>query len=80
MGVGLHTRLKPGAEERYDAPHAAVWRAILEANRQAGIRAWLIFRDGLDLFPTSSATTTSAPSPNSQTYRSTSAGRRRWRS
>jgi L-rhamnose mutarotase len=50
MEVGLHTRLKPGAEERYDEAHAAVWPEILEANRHAGIRTWLIFRDGLDLF------------------------------
>lgn len=50
MNVGLHTRLKPGAEERYEAAHTAVWPEILDAIRAVGIRQWLIFRDGLDLF------------------------------
>jgi L-rhamnose mutarotase len=48
--VGLRTRLKPGMEERYDAAHAAVWPEILAAQREVGIKRWLIFRDGLDLF------------------------------
>jgi L-rhamnose mutarotase len=48
--VGLHTRLKPGAEAAYDAAHAAVWPEVLEAIRAAGVTEWLIFRDGLDLF------------------------------
>ena len=48
--VGLRTRLKPGMEERYDAAHAAVWPEILAAQREAGIKRWLIFRDGLDIF------------------------------
>ncbi len=50
MKVGLHTRLKPGAEERYDAAHRAVWPEVLAAIRAAGVTKWLIFRDGLDLF------------------------------
>lgn len=50
MDVGLHTRLKPGAEQRYDEAHAAVWPDVLAAIRRAGVRRWLIFRDGLDLF------------------------------
>jgi L-rhamnose mutarotase len=50
MEVGLHTRLKPGAEAEYDAAHAAVWPEVLEAIRGVDIRTWLIFRDGLDLF------------------------------
>jgi L-rhamnose mutarotase len=50
MDVGLHTRLRPGMEERYDAAHAAVWPELLAAIRAAGFRKWLIFRDGLDLF------------------------------
>jgi L-rhamnose mutarotase len=50
MKVGLHTRLKPGAEERYEAYHAAVWPEVLERIRAAGITRYLIFRDGLDLF------------------------------
>jgi L-rhamnose mutarotase len=48
--VGLHTRLRPGAEERYDELHRAVWPGILERMRAVGIEHWLIFRDGLDLF------------------------------
>jgi L-rhamnose mutarotase len=50
MDVGLHTRLKPGAEQRYDEAHAAVWPAVLAAIRRVGVQRWLIFRDGLDLF------------------------------
>jgi L-rhamnose mutarotase len=48
--VGLHTRLQPGAEERYDELHRAVWPEVLAAIQRVGIRRWLIFRDGLDLF------------------------------
>ena len=48
--VGLHTRLQPGAEERYDELHCAVWPEVVAAIARAGIARWLIFRDGLDLF------------------------------
>jgi L-rhamnose mutarotase len=48
--VGLHTRLRPGAEARYDELHRSVWPDVLAAIRGAGITRWLIFRDGLDLF------------------------------
>jgi L-rhamnose mutarotase len=48
--IGLHTRLRPGAEERYDELHRAVWPDMLAAIRSVGITRWLIFRDGLDLF------------------------------
>jgi L-rhamnose mutarotase len=48
--VGLHTRLRPGAEERYDELHGAVWPDVLATIRSVGITRWLIFRDGLDLF------------------------------
>ncbi len=48
--VGLRTQLKPGMEEAYDAAHAAVWPELLAAQREVGIRRWLIFRDGLDIF------------------------------
>lgn len=48
--VGLRTRLKPGMEEAYDAAHRAVWPELLAAQRLVGIKRWLIFRDGLDLF------------------------------
>jgi L-rhamnose mutarotase len=48
--VGLRTRLKPGMEDAYDAAHANLWPDLLAAQREFGIRRWLIFRDGLDLF------------------------------
>ena len=50
MQVGLHTRLKPGAEERYEEYHRAVWPDVLLAIRRVGITKYMIFRDGLDLF------------------------------
>ncbi|HEX2680101.1 MAG TPA: L-rhamnose mutarotase [Candidatus Dormibacteraeota bacterium] len=50
MNVGLHTRLKPGAEERYEEYHRAVWPDVLAAIRRSGITRYVIFRDGLDLF------------------------------
>jgi L-rhamnose mutarotase len=46
--VGLHTRLRPGAEDRYDELHRAVWPDVLAAIRRVGISRWLIFRDGLE--------------------------------
>jgi L-rhamnose mutarotase len=50
MNVGLHTRLKPGAEAEYDALHEAVWPEVLDAIGAAGVTKWRIYRDGLDLF------------------------------
>ena len=50
MRVGIHTRLKPGAVERYEAYHREVWPEVLAAIRRVGITRYLIFRDGLDLF------------------------------
>ena len=50
MEVGLHTRIRPGAEARYDEYHRAVWPAVLKAIREAGITNYVIFRDGVDLF------------------------------
>ena len=50
MQVGLHTRLRPGAEERYEQYHRAVWPDVLKAIRRVGITKYLIYRDGLDLF------------------------------
>jgi L-rhamnose mutarotase len=50
MKVGLHTRLKPGMEERYDRAHAAVWAEVLAAIRRVGVTDWVIFREGLELF------------------------------
>jgi L-rhamnose mutarotase len=48
--VGLHTRLKPGAEDRYEEYHRAVWPEVVDAIRRAGITKYVIYRDGLDLF------------------------------
>jgi L-rhamnose mutarotase len=48
--IGLHTRLRSGAEEEYDALHRDVWPDLLAAIERVGISRWLIFRDGLDLF------------------------------
>ena len=50
MEVGLHTRLKPGFEERYEEHHRAVWPEVVDAIKRNGIRQYLIFRDGLVLF------------------------------
>ena len=50
MKVGLHTRLKAGAEARYEEDHRNVWPDVLEANRRVGVTKYVIFRDGLDLF------------------------------
>ena len=50
MQVGLHTRLKPGVEERYEEYHRTVWPEVLAAIRRVGITRYLIFRDGTDLF------------------------------
>lgn len=50
MQVGLHTRLKPGAEARYEEYHREVWPDVLDAIRRVGITKYVIFREGLDLF------------------------------
>ncbi len=50
MRVGIHTRLRPGTEQRYDEYHRAVWPDVLAAIRRTGITEYVIFRDGLDLF------------------------------
>lgn len=50
MEVGLHTRIKPGAEERYEQYHRDVWPEVLNEIRRSGITKYVIFRDGVDLF------------------------------
>ena len=50
MQVGLHTRLKPGVEDRYDEYHLAVWPDVVKVLRRVGITKYVIFRDRLDLF------------------------------
>lgn len=48
--VALHTRIKPGAEDRYEEYHRKVWPGVVDAIKRNGIHRYLIFRDGLDLF------------------------------
>src|SRR5437588_12908532 len=50
MRVALHTRLKPGAQDAYEAAHREVPASLLAAIRAAGAREWTIWRSGLDLF------------------------------
>jgi L-rhamnose mutarotase len=50
MRIGVHTRIKPGHVERYEEYHRTVWPDLLNALRRVGIRQYVIFRDGLDLF------------------------------
>jgi L-rhamnose mutarotase len=47
--VGLRTRLKPGMQGAYESAHATIWPELQMAQREVGIRRWLIFRHGLDL-------------------------------
>jgi L-rhamnose mutarotase len=46
----LHTRLREGAEDAYDKLHARVPHDLAVALRDAGVRDWRIWRDGLDVF------------------------------
>ena len=48
--VGLRGRLLPGAAEGYQRAHHEIPQDLLDAQRAAGVRRWLIFRDGPDLF------------------------------
>lgn len=48
--VALHTRLKPGKEEEYDAVHARVSDGLDAALRAAGVTSWRIWRSGRELF------------------------------
>lgn len=48
--IALHTRLKPGMEERYDAEHAVIPADLDAALREAGVQSWRIWRDGRELF------------------------------
>ena len=50
MEIGLHTRIKPGMETKYEEYHRAVWPDVLKVIRESGITRYVIFRDGLDLF------------------------------
>jgi len=48
--VALHTKLKPGKEAEYESVHAVIPPELDTALREAGVRTWRIWRDGLDLF------------------------------
>ena len=50
MERALHTRLREGAEDAYDEPHARVPDDLAAALCEAGVRDWRIWRDGLDVF------------------------------
>jgi L-rhamnose mutarotase len=50
MRVALHTRLRPGAEEAYEAAHRQVPAELVAAIRAAGARNWTIWRSGRELF------------------------------
>ncbi len=50
MRVALHTRLKPGKEDEYERVHAVIPAELDIALREAGVSAWRIWRDELDLF------------------------------
>jgi len=48
--TGRRTRLRPGAETRYDAVHASIPTAVFDALRSCGVVRWQIWRDGRTLF------------------------------
>lgn len=48
--AGLRGRLQPGAVDAYQLAHDQIPTDLLAAQRAAGVRRWMIFRDGLDLF------------------------------
>ena len=50
MRIALHTKLKPGAEQDYEAAHEQVPEELVEAIRAAGTTSWTIWRSGTDLF------------------------------
>lgn len=48
--TALRGRLLPGAAAGYIDAHDHIPQQLLDAQRDAGVRRWLIFQDGLDLF------------------------------
>lgn len=48
--IALHTRLKPGHEESYDALHRRVRDELAATMVAGGVREWRIWRAGQDLF------------------------------
>lgn len=50
MRVALHTRVRAGREEEYEAAHREVPPGLIHAIRGAGATDWTIWRSGQDLF------------------------------
>jgi L-rhamnose mutarotase len=50
MRVALHTRVKPGKVEEYEAAHRQVPDDLTAAIRAGGATQWTIWRSGNDLF------------------------------
>lgn len=48
--IALHTRLKQGRVDEYEAVHAVIPPELDTALRVAGVKSWRIWRDGRDLF------------------------------
>ena len=48
--VMLHTRLHEGKEEEYEQVHRVIPPDLDRLLRESGVRAWRIYRLGLDLF------------------------------
>ncbi|MDA3647815.1 L-rhamnose mutarotase [Saccharopolyspora indica] len=48
--IALRTKLEPGREAEYEQVHAVIPAELDAALREAGVRSWRIWRDGLDLF------------------------------
>ncbi len=50
MRVALHSVLREGQEEAYEREHATVWPDLLAALQRVGVREWIIWRSGRNLF------------------------------
>jgi L-rhamnose mutarotase len=50
MIVALHSIIRPGREEDYDAEHRTVWPELAALLRDVGIADWKIWRSGSNLF------------------------------
>jgi L-rhamnose mutarotase len=48
--VALHTRVRAGSQDAYDAAHREVPRELVAAIRAAGAHDWTIWRSDQDLF------------------------------
>lgn len=50
MRIALHTTIRLGNVEAYEAAHSEVPAELTAAIREAGCTSWTIWRSGLDLF------------------------------